>query len=68
MSGKRRRSRQLSLALPDTRVTPEHFRRAAARALEDGNYTPREQQQRHDYYMAQAAQLEAELRQQGHAA
>jgi hypothetical protein len=56
------------LALPDTRVTPEHFRRAALRALEDDNYTPREQQQRHDYYMAQAAQLEAQLQQQGQAA
>lgn len=68
MSGKRTRTRQLSLALPDTRVTPEHYRRAAAKALEDSNYTPREQQQSHDYYMTQAAQLEAELHQQGNAA
>jgi hypothetical protein len=56
------------LALPDTRVTPEHYRRAAARALEDSNYTPREQQQRHAYYLQMAVQLEAELSQTGTAA
>lgn len=45
---------QAALPLADMRATAEHWRRAAAAALVDANYTPTQQRERHDYYMRQA--------------
>jgi hypothetical protein len=60
MSATARRMKQQPLPLPDTRATAKHYRDAAARALVDSHYTPTEQRQRHDYYLAEANKIEAQ--------